>query len=638
MPRALVDFAPSPARPEAELFLAAAGAAALLHAGLPGAPALALGDEGLLQLRTAAPLVAWREGGLAGVLVGPLGVGGLRVLAWLAFACAAGLVGLCARRLGLPRAAALVLALGFAAHPLRVEAAWWLSRAGELVAFTLALALLACALRLGAERARRAVPLALLALFLLPALMAARPEPLPDALGLATRLTHAALAPGEHLARWLLVGGLSWFHPHPVLAPGTAELGLGALTTLATLALVVLLRRRVPLVAGGLAFFLLTSLAGTLRPRDALLAPESEALWVALGLELALLAGTRPLWSRRPRTALALALLALVGLAARTRARQHNWRDERALVASALDASPGLVRAELAAARLELAAGRLTAAERDARRALERAPEEPRALLLLGELELRRALIPGQEEHLLEARRWLTRARAGSPRLARVLECLGEVHQRGRDEAGARTLHEEALALEPHRPRALELLGKAALTLGDVPAARTAFARLTAAWPRNVEGWAGSGHAALAARDGAAARTAFERALTLEPDHPEANAGLAQVLELDGERAAALVHYRRALAVNPDLAEALYAAALLVEASAPEQALAWLERLVAQQPAPRPHVRAHQASARLLLARGELELARARLEAILAFNPEQAEARALLAELERAGR
>jgi len=634
-----LDVPPPPAHPARELaWASAAGLLAFLpRLPLLGRAPLAVLDAELTALAQAAPATGWSAGGLSGLATALLGdAQALRLPQTLLAALVAPLVFGCARRLGLPRAAALAAALLATLHPLAVEPAAWLARFGAEVGLVLALVGLFAALGSAPATRRWSVPLASLGLVLVPLLLDAPRAPLPAALDFSTRLTHAALAPGEHLARWLLIGPFSWSHPHPALH-GAGELALGSLSALATLALCVVLRRRAPLVAAGLAFFLVLALVGALFPRAPELAPESEGARAGLGLSLAVVVGTRVLWMRHPRRLAGLALVVLAGLAARSLERQRVWRDESALQSATLADQPGHLGAELARARLALGAGRLSEVERALAGLAARAPEEGEVALLQGELALRRALLPGQEAHLRVAQSALERARTLSPEVTRVLECLGEVHQRARDEAGALRLHEEALAREPWRPRARALAGKACLALGDVDGAAGHFAHLTRAWPRDVEGWTGLGHARLGQRDADGARAAFERAVELEPDHPEANSGLAQVLELAGERAAALAHHRRALAVNPELADSLYGGALLLESSAPERALLWLEHLVARQGAPRPHVRAHLAAARLWLARGEPATARARLATVLAFNPEQAEARALLAELERDG-
>ncbi|HEX6882085.1 MAG TPA: tetratricopeptide repeat protein [Planctomycetota bacterium] len=288
-----------------------------------------------------------------------------------------------------------------------------------------------------------------------------------------------------------------------------------------------------------------------------------------------------------------------------------------------------------------LAHGRLSEAERVLRRAL--APDDARlaaqARMHLGEIELRRGLLPGQGEHLAAARESLeTSVRSGlAPARAHAL--LGEVHQRMGDLEAARSALERAVTLDPHDAEAFTRLGMVRRDLGALAEARAAFERAVALDPRSAEAWCGLGLLLGQMEQAAEAEAALRRALALEPDQPESNAALGRFQELRGERAAAEASYRRAVGVNPDYVDGLHGlGALLAEGEQRDEALRLLDRVVALRPPPRPHVRAYLASARLRIARGEDEVPRRLLAAVLAFNPAQGEARALLAELERGPR
>ena len=87
---------------------------------------------------------------------------------------------------------------------------------------------------------------------------------------------------------------------------------------------------------------------------------------------------------------------------------------------------------------------------------------------------------------------------------------------------------------------------------------------------------------------------------------------------------------RWAVGVNPDNVDALYFLGMLLSRSQrKDEALRFLERIVVLRGG-RPHVRATLEAARILIERGEHGRARELLRAVLDFNPEQAEARALL--------
>jgi tetratricopeptide (TPR) repeat protein len=174
--------------------------------------------------------------------------------------------------------------------------------------------------------------------------------------------------------------------------------------------------------------------------------------------------------------------------------------------------------------------------------------------------------------------------------------------------------------------------------LHELDGARTAFEHALRLDPRAAEAWCGLGLVRSQEGDPGAARACLERARELEPDHPETNAVLGQLAEDRGEREEAATFYRRALSVSPDNVEALFGLGAWLEERAPEEALRYVDRCVALRPPPRPHVRASLESARLHLARGETELARRLLAAVLDFNPAQPEALELRAALDASGR
>ncbi|MSR61467.1 MAG: tetratricopeptide repeat protein [Planctomycetes bacterium] len=625
--------------------------------------ALSIGDAPLAAARSLGQ--AWRLAGLGG---SSLYIEGLHDSALLArgfalalHAGASALVLVLFLRLGFARTFAALGALLFACHPLGVESLAWLSQRGALLgAFAF---LLGACLALDRGRATRS-PTASAALFV--ALVAAPPLvcALPWLLGLERQHARAAgraprrlgwmdgillalglagLAAGlgggrpalDGLARLpLALGSLlgSWLWP-AALTPQRALsesvpawlLGVSWLALAGMLALGWRLGRRRPWAALGAALFALVGSAAVLFPNGDGVFAEASVLLASLGLVLALLDALAPL----RRAGLALGALAFLACAARTHARLADWRDEPSLQASALGVNPADVRAHDALGQWHLAHGRLSAAQRAYEAALAARADDAQAWLHRGELELRRGLIPGEEAHLLAAVPFLQRAEV----LPRARARLAEVHQRLHDDVAARALLESALADEPDELLAWTRLGMCRRNLGDAAGARAAFARASELDPRSAEAWCGLGLAQD--KDTVRARECFERALALEPDHPDARSALGRILEDEGDRTAAEAAYRRAIGVNPDSAEALFALAELCNRSQrADEALRYYDR-VCELPRATPHFRAHNASARLHMQRDEDELARARLEAVLRFNSEQAEARALLEELEQ---
>ncbi len=661
------------AQPEGRRDLVLAMAVALLplalYARSLGWPALELSDA---ELRAADSVgEAARAAGLGGVsLYLDLGSSALvaRAVALVLFSGTSALAFALLRALGLGRGACLWGALVFAAHPLQVESVAWLSQRGTLLGGFFFL--LAARLTLGrGARSPRAGALALLpALLAEPRLLAGVPwlwlaerwvlGRRPARARVVFELALVALAGGS-----LLAGRLGALEPSAGLErlielpralatlaacafvptgltprhglPGGAPAGLALAWLVLGLLLWALWRdaARRPRIGLGVLLFLLLASAHALLPRSADLVRESDGHLALLGLALALAAAAPRLAHSRP----ALVVLggALVALAAvRSELRLGAWRSEPELQASALAVRPDDAHALLALGRWHLAHGRVSTAQAAVERARSLRPHDPSVLALAGELELRRAGVPGQEARVSAARALFERGQA--------FERLAELDQLMGDATAARAHLAAALEQTPGRADLHVRRGRAGLELGLPAEARTAFARALELDPRSAEAWSALGRLHFAQDEPEAAAQAFARALELEPDLVEANALLGRIQETRGERAAAEQHYRRALSIAPDRPDALqvdtlYAlGALLADAGRADEALRFFERVVELRPDP-PHVRAHLESARLHLARGATGLARARLEAVLRFNPAQPEARALLESLAPAG-
>ena len=189
----------------------------------------------------------------------------------------------------------------------------------------------------------------------------------------------------------------------------------------------------------------------------------------------------------------------------------------------------------------------------------------------------------------------------------------------------------------------------AARTLADVPAAlwrpadRSALgealaeyraAQLVNADRPEAHVSLGSLHAAVG--ELAAARGEYETALRLAPWFVPAYVNLADVERAAGRDAEAEALLRRALVLAPDLAETHYALGLtLVRLKRQDEALGELERAAALAP-DAPHY--SFVWALLLQDRGERAAATKVVKRILSRWPGDADARALLAELEAAPR
>jgi tetratricopeptide (TPR) repeat protein len=268
-----------------------------------------------------------------------------------------------------------------------------------------------------------------------------------DAVGLGARIANAIEAYGWTLAKTLWPSGLCVFHPHPSLAvppraawTPTVLLALGAL--LAVTLAVVLLRRRAPHALVGWLWFL-----GMLVPVSGILQvglqawAERYAYLPSVGLALALVWGADALaWTKRARAAwLALAGLALLGLALASWRQIGVWRDSRTLFEHALSVAESDV-AHVNLGRALEEAGDLAGAERHYARARELRPSLAGARVNL-------ARVFRRQGRLAEAVAELEEALAREPDLAPARAELGWLlTELGRDA--------EAL---PHLRRAVEL-------------------------------------------------------------------------------------------------------------------------------------------------------------------------------------
>lgn len=191
------------------------------------------------------------------------------------------------------------------------------------------------------------------------------------------------------------------------------------------------LRRRAPIAAAGLAWFLTLFL-----PVSNLLAasstPYAERLLYAplIGLALLLGAGAKALASRtRPTLAYGTVAALCLGNLAAVQVRNLDWRSNAALYLSALNVIPKSAVVQCHAAHAWFERHDLARADHHATAALDLWPDLPECVLLLGRLRE----IEGRFD---EADRLFTRALRLGPRPATVLACADYLWRSGqRDSA-----------------------------------------------------------------------------------------------------------------------------------------------------------------------------------------------------------
>ena len=454
-------------------------------------------------------------------------------------------------RYGWTRGPALLLALLFALHPLRVESVAWAAERKDVLsglffalclylhaarprghAILLALALLA---GLAAKSMLVTVPFLLLLLDLWP--QASR-EPLvrrivpklplvvlvtlfsfvalrtqgdlgalrtTEALGLQARLANASAGVATYVQKSLWPTDLAVFYPHPAIVtpeadPWTARAWIGLTLVVGVSALALGARRRLPALFVGWFWFLgmLVPVIGIVQVGEQAWA-DRYAYLPTLGLTVGAVALAWQ-WAsgETARRAVLLSGLVLAGLCAgATHAQTKRWRDTRTLFEHARAVTEHNYVAEIGLALLAERANELTEAEAHYRAALAAHPRAARAHNNLGVLLDRK----GRAQ---EARTHLDAALAIEPRAPETWNNLGIWHARqgaaqAALEAFSRAVEERPDYGEAHRNRGglLEQLGRldeaavayerAMQTLGEEPRLCTDRARLEDARGRTRE-------------------------------------------------------------------------------------------------------------------------------------------------------
>jgi tetratricopeptide (TPR) repeat protein len=245
-----------------------------------------------------------------------------------------------------------------------------------------------------------------------------------------------------------------------------------------------------------------------------------------------------------------------------------------------------------------LARGRPDEAESEFRHVLDHEPDNPRALLGLGRLLVRRDDLAGSLPYLRAARDGPFTHKAATHLLAEVygrsgeegaLHDLGDVaglpddppwpdpfveeverlqvglqvvlaqadellqQGRGGDAVG---LLQQAVERRPESDQAWLTLGRTLIRLSDYPAAQRTLRTAVRIAPGSVEGWFHLGVALYLGGDHRAAADCFRKATELKPDHALAHYNLGQCSKEIGDRAGAVEAFRAVLRIQPDHAAA----------------------------------------------------------------------------------
>jgi len=212
------------------------------------------------------------------------------------------------------------------------------------------------------------------------------------------------------------------------------------------------------------------------------------------------------------------------------------------------------------------------------RELLDRDPDNPSALNLLGVIALQKA-------DAGTALGYLQRAAETAPERADVQVHLGEA-RRLRDEPGqALAAYHAALAIDPRNEMALGNIATVLSGLGRHREAADALSRLRRIRPDSAELMRRHGAALMRSGDREPAAAAFEDALANDPQDGAAAFNLGVARDALGDRDAAVAAYRRAVEINPEHVEALAnLSELLRRLDRRAEAVALLDRALALRP------------------------------------------------------
>ena len=257
-------------------------------------------------------------------------------------------------------------------------------------------------------------------------------------------------------------------------------------------------------------------------------------------------------------------------------------------------------------------AGRFAEAEQAWRAILERRPDDPQALHLLGYILARTGRV---DAGLALMDRSVQRAPRAAPFLANRAQVLADA---GRMEEALRDMR-RAVQLEPRMAAGYGVLGSLLRRAGRLEEALAAFRRAISIEPRVADTHVGLANVLRERGDEAAARTSYLAALALDPGNPSAHYNFGVLLLNARDLANAEASFRRVLEREPTHTMALNNLGIVLrETGRADEALGCFERAVA---ADEGHVEALNNLALALQRAGRLDEAIARFEHAARLRP-----------------
>jgi putative PEP-CTERM system TPR-repeat lipoprotein len=333
------------------------------------------------------------------------------------------------------------------------------------------------------------------------------------------------------------------------------------------------------------------------------------------------------------------------------RGRVLLMRDDRAGAQAAFEASlkadAGFLPAALGLVALDMQAGRGDAAVKRLETFVKTQPNSPHARLALADVLTQTKAAPARVTEVLAAG---VREEPSEPGLRLALI---DQHLRLNDTPKAAQAAQEAAAALPQNADVLERLARTQMLAGDKAQAGKTYSQLTAVAPTRAQGWLGLAQLRFMEQDLVGAEREVKRALQAEPASVPAQRLLIQLAIRQGRIDEALVALRERQKTHPQEAFALVAEAevqagrqhfdaaiaslrkavalrdpgdapvrlfaTLMAAKKRDEALAFETQWMAGHPKDQGFA---AAAADVVLARGELDAALSRYDALLQRNPD----------------
>ncbi len=330
---------------------------------------------------------------------------------------------------------------------------------------------------------------------------------------------------------------------------------LGAAIVIGAVAAVVLLRRRAPIYALGIAMIFLP-LAPVLRidlfAHDHL--PDRYLYLPSLGIVL-LMAELGAAVARRAAPALSrwavpVAIALLAAGAVRTVTAAEIWRDDETLGRAGIALAPRSIAMHLVLISALDVAGRVDEAYEVARRAGAIDPDDRRVRAALSGLRARlEATGPGEAIAIYRS------ALAADARQPHLWASLAASYVVAGEPQQAIEAAASALKLDRYNTAAILNLGTALGMTGDHAGQEREARRLLDLDPRSASGWLNLGAARLSQDDPIGGEEALRHAVELEPTMARAHYYLSYIASRIGDRPAAVESARRAADLGPGEAD-----------------------------------------------------------------------------------